>query len=77
VGLGGIILATTDGGATWNTQMSSGGWLHGVAFANTVDGWAVGDSGTILATTDGGAHWPDARFGDLRVTHVRRLRQRQ
>ncbi len=63
VGDDGTILATTDGGATWNAQ-NSGTMddLTAVAFPNATDGWAVGDdsntgTGLILATTDGGATW--------------------
>ena len=58
----GIILATTNGGATWKRQYSGpagispeGSGLNAVAFANARHGWVVGDSGIILATTNGGA----------------------
>ena len=58
VGLGGTVLATTDGGAMWFAQSSGTAFdLTGVAFANATDGWAVGLGGTVLATTDGGATW--------------------
>ena len=54
VGHGGTILATTDGGATWNAQ-SSGAiqTLYAVAFPDAAHGWAVGLGGAILATTRG------------------------
>ena len=51
----GVILATTDGGATWNAQSSgSDGDLSGVAFGDATHGWVVGSGGVILATTSGG-----------------------
>ena len=59
----GVILATTDGGATWSVQGSGAAAnteLNGVAFANAGDGWAVGYNfmtgrSVILATTNGGS----------------------
>ena len=63
VGEGGVILATTDGGAHWVKQHSgTTDDLNDVAFADVRHGWAVGASrrlaaGVVLATTDGGAHW--------------------
>jgi photosystem II stability/assembly factor-like uncharacterized protein len=54
----GVILATSDGGAHWNTQWeSTDNLLYGVSFVDASHGWAVGWSGIVLATTDGGAHW--------------------
>jgi hypothetical protein len=50
------ILATTDGGAHWTTQLSGPLNLTSVDFVNGQDGWAVGTTG-LLATTDGGAVW--------------------
>jgi photosystem II stability/assembly factor-like uncharacterized protein len=58
VGTGGTILATTTGGAFWDTQHSgTGADLHAVSFSDDSHGWAVGDHGTILATKDGGKTW--------------------
>ena len=59
------ILATTDGGATWNSQHSGTGIeLWDIASAGASHAWAVGadpsDSGTkniIIATSDGGTRW--------------------
>ena len=51
------MLATDNGGATWNVQSSpTGDDLFSVAFSDSKHGLAVGN-GTILTTTDGGAHW--------------------
>ena len=65
--IGGVILATTDGGATWNTQYADTTdlALTGVAFTNASDGWAVGEPGTILVTTDGGTIWNKQSSGPL------------
>jgi Photosynthesis system II assembly factor YCF48 len=51
-----VILATADGGAHWQVQLSGGLNLTAVDFVNAQDGWAVGTT-SLLATTDGGAHW--------------------
>jgi hypothetical protein len=51
-----VILATADGGAHWQPQLSGPLGLTSVDFVNGQDGWAVGAS-TLLATTDGGGHW--------------------
>jgi hypothetical protein len=50
------ILATTDGGAHWMTQLSGRLNLISVDFVNGQDGWAVGTT-SLLSTTDGGAVW--------------------
>ena len=51
-----IILATTNGGATWVSQVS--GLTHGLESVhfpwNATTGYAVGQNGTLLKTTDGG-----------------------
>jgi len=58
VGDEGLILATEDGGATWNEQTSGVGVnLFDVHFWNAQQGFAVGQAGTIVATDDGGATW--------------------
>ena len=60
-----IILATTDGGATWKYQHSRTGIeLWDIACAGVSHAWAVGsdpsDSGAksiVITTSDGGMHW--------------------
>ena len=57
-----VILATTDGGATWHKQPSGTDYeLFGIACASTTKAWAVGgfglDKGIITASTDGGDRW--------------------
>ena len=65
----GIILATTDGGASWRQQGAIEGdtledvAFFGVAFADDLHGWAVGPSGAILATANGGRTWEPQHSG--------------
>ncbi len=66
------IMATTDGGSSWDIQKSgtpqdgavappplTPRGLNAVSCPNAGTCFAVGDLGTILATTDGGANWSD------------------
>ena len=58
VGYPGVILRTSNGGATWVTQSSgTGNYLTGVSFTDANVGTIVGENGTILRTTNGGASW--------------------
>jgi photosystem II stability/assembly factor-like uncharacterized protein len=58
VGEFGIMLGTTDGGATWTAQKSNvETTLFGVSFADENNGWAVGLEQVMLHTADGGATW--------------------
>lgn len=73
VGYGGVIVATTDGGAHWTVQPSgTASTLNAVTFVDVTHGWAVGEErtgpaatlgGVILATTDGGSHWTTQTAG--------------
>lgn len=54
----GVILASSDGGLTWQSQESPvQNTLFGIFFADQQRGWAVGLESTLLRTTDGGATW--------------------
>jgi len=71
VGGGGLILKTTDGGATWDSLPGSHpGWQMAVHFpVDAVTGFAVASGGRIIKTTDGGATWEKESAGvalDLR-----------
>ncbi len=59
-----LFLATTDGGATWNTQRAPvrDELIH-LDFVSDKRGWIVGDKGVILHTDDGGASWVRQRSG--------------
>ena len=58
VGESGKIVATSDGGASWQ-ERPSGVWapLYDLAFVSPEHGFASGGVGTLLETRDGGASW--------------------
>lgn len=54
----GLVIKTTDGGATWVSRVAEGTRaLRSVYFKDDSTGFAVGDAGTIIRTGDGGASW--------------------
>jgi photosystem II stability/assembly factor-like uncharacterized protein len=54
----GIVMASSDGGRTWQQQRSAvDTTLFGIHFADAQHGWAVGSDSVIVRTTDGGATW--------------------
>lgn len=58
VGAGGLILATTDGGASWVRQVSpTTGSLTAIDAVSATHAWAVGRGGLLLRTVDGGSTW--------------------
>lgn len=64
VGVGGRILKTTDGGATWNSKAPSGAsMLSSVYFTSTDTGYAVGSYGARFKTEDGGTTWINKSSG--------------
>lgn len=64
VGEQGTILATTDGGATWNGQRSGTAlFLAKAKFVTALVGWVAGSNGELLKTADGGATWRRVSFG--------------
>lgn len=60
----GYVLATSDGGETWEIRLEFKGLLKGVHFVDDHTGLAYGIRGTILKTTDGGVTWTDASLPD-------------
>jgi photosystem II stability/assembly factor-like uncharacterized protein len=56
VGYDGTILRTSDLGVNWAVHSTTGDMMWGIAFANTLTGWATGFK-EILKTTDGGQNW--------------------
>jgi photosystem II stability/assembly factor-like uncharacterized protein len=64
VGQGGTVLATTDGGVTWNRQASGTTLDIGqAAFPSATAGWLVSEFGELLRTADGGASWRRVSYG--------------
>ena len=58
VGEFGTLLATADGGETWEKrEVGTDKTLFGVFFASPEKGWVTGIDGLILHTRDGGRHW--------------------
>jgi photosystem II stability/assembly factor-like uncharacterized protein len=64
VGAKGTIIATQDGGLSWQAQSSgTAEGLNGVTFTDAEHGWVVGNYGTIVATQDGGLSWQTQSSG--------------
>jgi photosystem II stability/assembly factor-like uncharacterized protein len=58
VGTNGVIIGSTDEGATWVQQAyGPGNNLNAVRFSDYLRGIAVGDSGTVVRTRDSGTIW--------------------
>ena len=58
VGSGGVVLSTTDAGATWARQLSKTDIiLRGAWFTSALEGWVVGHGGTVLHTLNAGLTW--------------------
>lgn len=77
VGHGGVILATTDGGANWQLQamLDDKPVLLSVHFADAQRGYAVGAYGAAFLTMDGGHNWESLAVGrghdgDLHLNHI-------
>lgn len=62
-GLGGpsAILATADGGRTWQAQYNIPVSIYRIFFLNPATGWASGSKGIIYNTSDGGRTWDTQR----------------
>lgn len=55
-----VILKTTNGGSTWNTQFNNGAYyVTDLFFLNGQTGWANLSASDLLKTTNGGANWTD------------------
>lgn len=68
-GLGGptAILATTDGGHTWQAQHNIPVSIYRVFFLDRTNGWASGSKGMLYNTSDGGRTW-DAQRTELETS---------
>jgi photosystem II stability/assembly factor-like uncharacterized protein len=53
----GVVLSTTDGGATWQAGFQPPNYLRHVHFADEMRGWLAGFGGTFWTTDDGGRTW--------------------
>ncbi|MDX6576514.1 MAG: hypothetical protein QOE96_2467 [Blastocatellia bacterium] len=70
-----VIVRTTNGGQTWETQRSNNEEvLFGVACLSPDRAWVVGQNGLVLYTTDGGKTWARQASGTTdNLTRVRAL----
>jgi photosystem II stability/assembly factor-like uncharacterized protein len=60
----GVILHTTDSGATWQGQSSNlNQYLTWIQFRDSLTGWCVGSGGGALWTTNGGNTWNQGNSG--------------
>ncbi len=57
-GFGGVVLKTTNAGATWNTLASGiSNDLYSLTLTDSLTVWACGAGGAIIRTANGGATW--------------------
>jgi photosystem II stability/assembly factor-like uncharacterized protein len=55
------LLATTDGGKTWQSQVRMPVSIYDIQFLDKMTGWASGSKGAIYHTTNGGLTWGKQR----------------
>jgi len=58
----GTIMATTDGGDSWNGAVIPDAVLNDIFFLDRDTGWVAGKDGSMYRTYDGGAHWERSIF---------------
>jgi len=57
-GASGVILKTTNAGASWRTVRTGGAYdFRGISFADASTGWAITLAGQVFKTTNGGVDW--------------------
>lgn len=74
IGEAGLILATQDGGTSWQIQSIRSGRtmdLYGIALRDASNGWIVGDQATVLTTNDG-LSWHEQPFSGT-TNHIQAL----
>ena len=61
------LLATSDGGNSWERREPPGGAVGRVQFVDRLRGWAIGQAGLIARTDDGGRTWQiqPLQFGEV------------
>lgn len=60
----GLVLKSTDQGASWEVSNLQGDFFRGVSFPSDAVGYVVGEYGTVYKTTDGGSSWSNCRAGN-------------
>lgn len=66
---GGVIMKTSDGGCTWETQLEQA-TVREFFFIDEAHGYAVGGT-SVVKTVDGGASWIDVSPDDERIKDLR------
>jgi photosystem II stability/assembly factor-like uncharacterized protein len=56
-----VILGTTDGGRSWQTQLNTPVSIYDISFVDKMNGWACGTKAAIYHTDDGGRTWNSQR----------------
>ena len=65
----GVVLGTTDGGATWEAQYTGTATIRQVDFADATQGWALTSTG-LLTTQNGGQSWSAVRGTTPSLTQI-------
>src|SRR5205085_9982217 len=55
------LMATTDGGKTWQSQVRLPVSIYDIQFLDKMNGWASGSKGSIYHTNNGGVNWDKQR----------------
>ena len=63
LGGNGLVIKTTDNGATWTANTSIPEKIFDVSFVNNTQGWISGENGYIARTTDSGVNWLQLNTG--------------
>jgi photosystem II stability/assembly factor-like uncharacterized protein len=61
----GVLLCTSDGGATWNLQKFHDFGFFDVVYSDPNNIWAVGEFATLLHSGDGGKSWQVRNGGEI------------
>jgi photosystem II stability/assembly factor-like uncharacterized protein len=61
------VLKTTDGGSTWTVQGLEGQGFKKIFFADSKNGWVVGDFQRMVTTTNGGDTWTPQELGTYSI----------
>jgi photosystem II stability/assembly factor-like uncharacterized protein len=61
----GVLLCTSDGGATWSLQKFHDFAFFDIAYSDANNVWAVGEFATLLRSSDGGKTWQAKNGGEI------------
>ncbi len=69
----GLVMRSTDEGATWDFSPVQGDFFRGVDFPSDDVGYVVGEYGSVYKTTDGGKSWRNCRAGNSLFANPKKL----